>query len=164
MPPKNMISVPRNHHIPSEAALRCCSTSAKWCRRSGRASCSTGSTTAGLSLKCHLFGQRHALVLVGFLSHDGGFIEVERRRRGRCCPLKAGGLPRIVGCRLAIAQRPKQVNHRQQISDRENGCACGRKHIQHLIFRRILPVAARHSKVAENELREERQVESDEND
>src|SRR2546430_352567 len=164
MPPKNMISVPRNHHIPSDAALRCCSTSAKWCRSSGRASCSTCSATAGLSLKCHLFGQRHVFVCVGFFSHHWYFIEVECGWRRRSLPLEPCRVPGICLGNLSISQGPEHVNHRQQISDGKNGGASSRKHIQHLIFRRILPVPARHSKVAENELREEREVEANEYD
>src|SRR5438552_2733498 len=167
MPPKNMISVPRNHHMPSEAALRCCCSSAKWCRSSGRSSCSIArgvSLTRGLSLKRHLFRQRHFLVFVRFPSHFRSFVEVEGWWWRRGPPLEACCLPGIVFCDFAIAQRPQQVRHWQEISNRKDGRTRSRKHVQHLKFRRILPVAPRHSQISENELRKECQVETEEHD
>src|SRR5207237_4211240 len=48
----------------------------------------------------------------------------------------------------------------------KNAGSRGRKHVQALPFRHVgvVPVAPRHAEVAENELREERQVETDEDD
>src|SRR5258708_18198255 len=156
-----MISVPRNHHMPSDAALRCCSTSAKWCLSSGRSSCSM---TRGLSLKRHLFGKWHCLVFICFPSHFRCFIEVKGWRRRCRSPLKPGRPPRVVLCRFAITQRPEEIHHRQQIPDRQNARARSREDIQHLVLRRVLPVTARHSQIAQDELGKERQIKPDEYD
>src|SRR5260370_36473236 len=104
------------------------------------------------------------LVVVGFPGYDGLFFEVECRWRRRCLPLQAGGVPWIVGRWLAIAHRPEEIDHRQQIADAQHRGACGRKYVQHLELLRVLVVTPRHAYVAEDELGEEGQAEADEDD
>src|SRR6202034_3274835 len=100
------------------------------------------------------------VVVIGFPGDDGFFLEVKSWGwRGRL-PLEAGGVPRIVGSGLAVTHRPEEINHGQKISHAEDGRPGGREHVEHLEFLRILIVAARHAEVAEDELREEGQVES----
>src|ERR1035441_1240798 len=50
------------------------------------------------------------------------------------------------------------------MADGQHAGTGGRQHVQHLKLGRILPVAARHADVAENELGEEGQVEADEHE
>src|SRR4029077_4647317 len=92
------------------------------------------------------------------------FLEIEgggRRLRG---PLKPCGIPRIVGSRLAVAHRPEEVDHRHEIADREYSGSGGREHIEYLVLGRILIIPARHAEITQDELREEREIESDEDD
>src|SRR5581483_9260122 len=160
MPPKNMISVMRNTHMPMMDAWVCCSMSAKWCWSAG--SCVT--TMGGLSLNRNLLGLVDLIVVVG-LPGDGRRVgEVEGWRRRRRHPLQSSRIPGIRLGYLAIAHRPEQVDHGQKVSNRKDRCPCSRKHIQHLKFRRILPIAPRHPDITEHELRKEGQVESDEDD
>src|SRR5579864_6980628 len=104
------------------------------------------------------------VVVVGFPGDDRLFFEIESRRRRLRLPLETGGIPRIVGSRLAVTHRPEEVEHGQEIAHAENSGARGRENVEHLELRRILVIAARHAVVTKNELREERQVESDEDD
>src|SRR5580658_7037588 len=154
MPPKNMTSVARNSHMPSDAASRCCSASTKWCRSSGPCC----STAIGLSLNIHLRGSRNLFVVVGFPRHFWLFLEIESGRRRSGLPLQTSRAPRVIRGNFPVTHGPQEINHGQNVSDRQNGRTRGRKHIQHLEFRGILPVAARHSHIAENKLREESQV------
>ena len=55
-----------------------------------------------------------------------------------------------------------EVDHRQQVADGEHRGAGGGEDVQHLELRRVGVIAARHADVAEQELREEGQVEADE--
>src|SRR3954470_7335803 len=91
-----------------------------------------------------------------------GKIPCRWRRRGR--PLQASSAPRIVARDAAIAERPYQVRHRNQVADAEDRGACRRKHVQRLELRRVCVVPARHTQVAEDELREERQIEPEKYD
>src|ERR1700733_683898 len=136
MPPKNMTSVPRNSHMPRDAACFCCAMSAELCWRSGF----WCSSTAGLSLNPHLLGRWNLFVVVRFPGHNGGFIEVESRWRRRRHPLQAGGVPGIGFRDLAIAHRPDEINHGEHIADGEDRCARRGKNIQDLEFLRILPI------------------------
>src|SRR5215472_15579324 len=104
------------------------------------------------------------VVVVGFPGHDGFLFEIECCRRGLRSPLESGGIPGIVRCGLAVTHRPEEVDHRQEITDAEDGCTGGREYVEHLKLGRILVHAPRHAQVAENELREEGQIESEEYD
>ena len=44
-------------------------------------------------------------------------LKVESRGRRWRLPLQAGGVPRIVGRGLAVAHRPQEVDHGQQVTD-----------------------------------------------
>ena len=64
-------------------------------------------------------------------------------------------------CGASAFERPEKINQRQQIADAENGRARRREHIENLELRRIGVIAPRHSEIAQHELREERQIESE---
>src|ERR1700752_2525673 len=101
-----MISVPRNSHMPRDAASRCCSTLAKWCRSSGPW---TVSTAAGLSLNGYLLGSGDVAVVVGFPGHFRRFVKIEGwRGRGRF-PLQPGSAPGIVLSDFSVAHRPQEI-------------------------------------------------------
>src|SRR5512146_232931 len=121
MPPKNMISVIRNTHMPMEEASRCCSMSSKWCRSSWVARAWLLSDNGDLLGKL--------VVVVSLPGHDGCFLKVIGwRRRGRF-PLQARRSPGIVPGFLAVAQRPQEVHHGQQVAHRQHrGTRC-RKHV-----------------------------------
>src|SRR6202022_804508 len=118
MPPKNITSVARKSHIPSEAVSRCCSALAKWCSRAGL-SCSACSARTGLSLKGHLFGQGKVLVVVGLPSDFRRLVEINRRGRRLSRPFEPRGGPGILARQFSVPQRPKQINHGQKISHGE---------------------------------------------
>src|SRR5208282_4657042 len=160
MPPKNMISVARNSHMPRVAASRCCSASTKWCNSSGPCC----STAIGLSLNGHLRGGGDLFVVVSFPGYFGGFVKIKSGWRRRGLPLQAGRAPRVVVGDFSVTHGPQEVHHGQNVSHGQNGRARSREHVQHLKFWGILPVAARHSHVAENKLREESEVETGENE
>ena len=88
--------------------------------------------------------------------------EVVRQRRRLRRPLESGRVPRIRAGPLALEQRRDEVDADQHVADRQNRCAGRRQHVQHLELRRVDVVAARHAQIAEDELRDERQVEPDE--
>src|SRR5437867_10868870 len=152
MPPKNITSVARKIHMPSSAASFCCSASSNWC--------ATWSTAAAWSANLRL----RAGVVVRRARDDRGPLEVLARRGRRRLPLEAGRVPRVRGCRLAVAQRPDEVAHGQHVAQAQDRRACGRQHVQYLELVRIRPVAAWHAEVAEHELREAGQVEAEEDD
>src|SRR6202043_2198522 len=77
-------------------------------------------------------------------------------------PFEASGRPGIRTCYRAVAHGPNKVNHRKQIAERENGSSRGGHHIEHLKFRGIAGVAARHAHVTKNELREKCEIEAEE--
>src|SRR5258708_1290448 len=89
-------------------------------------------------------------------------MEIFRWWRRIRCPLEACRWPWVLPGNLAIAHGPGQVNHRQKIAQRENRGACGGKHVEYLELRRISVIAPRHAEVSEDELREEGQIETDE--
>src|ERR1700730_9214852 len=149
-----MISVARNSHIPSDEASRCCSMSTKWCLSAGLCC----STAIGLSATAGLLRSGNILVVVSFPIDHRGTVKIKSWRRRRSHPLQAGSAPGIVLRNFSIAHGPQEIHHRQKISDRENSGPGGRENVQHLEFRRILPVATRHPQVAQNELGEESQV------
>src|SRR5512146_2177007 len=154
MPPKNMISVIRNTHMPMEEASRCCSMSSKWCRSSWVARAWLLSDNGDLLGKL--------VVVVRFPGHYRGFVKIVSRRRRCRLPLQPGGAPGIVARLFAVAQRPQEVHHGQQISHCQHRGSRRREHVQHLEFRRVSMIAPRHSRPSQNELREKREVESDE--
>src|ERR1700674_5756518 len=158
MPPKNMISVARNSHMPNDEASRCCSMSTKWCLSAGFCC----STAIGLSAIAGLLRSGNILVVVSFPIDHRGTVKIKSWWRRKSHPLQAGSAPGIVRRNFSIAHGPQEIHHRQKISDRENSGSGGRENVQPLEFRRILPVAARHPQVAQDELGEKCQVESQE--
>src|SRR5581483_1606946 len=152
IPPKNMISVIRKTHMPIMEASFCCSGVAKWC--CSVESCVT--TAGGLSLNGGLL---QFVVVIGFPGHDGCFVEVIRGGRRFNRPFQSRRSPWIGGCGFPVPHGPQQVDHRQQIANRQHGCTGCRQHVQHLEFGRILPVPPRHAEVSQNKLGEEGEVE-----
>src|SRR2546426_12415009 len=134
MPPKNITSVARKIHMPSSAAPRCCSASSNW-----------WATAAAWSAMDRLA----ARVGVGLGGDHRGPLEVVARRRRRRLPLEAGRAPRVVARGLAVAQRPEEVDHRQQVADTQDGRAGRRHHVQHLELLGIGVVAPRHAERSE---------------
>src|SRR5215831_6871097 len=106
------------------------------------------------------------LVVIGFPGHDRFFLEIESCRWRLRLPLESGCVPRIVGCRLAVAHRPEEINHGEQIADAEDRSARGREDVENLELGHvtIVGVTARHAEIPEDELGEEGQVEPDKYD
>src|SRR5512146_2795929 len=121
MPPKNMISVTRNTHIPMEEAPRCCSMFSKWCRSSWVA------TAWLLSDNGNLLGQ--LVVVVSLPGYNRRLFEVVSRWRRGCLPFQARCAPGIIPGFLAVAQRPQEVHHGQQVAHRQHGGPCRGKHV-----------------------------------
>src|ERR1700674_165263 len=97
MPPKNMISVTRNIHIPSVEASFCCSAVSNW-----------WSSALVLDTLGSFPG-----IIIGGLVHHGLYREIiGGRRRGRF-PFQSLGSPRIRRSAISPFQRPKEVGHRQ---------------------------------------------------
>ena len=76
--------------------------------------------------------------------------------RGRS---RARGL--AIGARAA-EQRPAEIDQRQQVPEREDDGSGRRQHVEGLELGRVVVVAPRHARDAEQVLREEREVEADE--
>src|SRR5690348_15573364 len=103
IPPKNMISVTRNTHIPMEEAPLCCSMFSKWCRSSWVARASL------LSDNGDLLGQ--FVVVIGLPGHHRCLFKVVGGRRRSRLPFQSGRSPGVVAGFLAVAQRPQEVHH-----------------------------------------------------
>src|SRR5207302_8282196 len=174
MPPKNIISVSRRSHIPKVRASRCCSCVSKWCRCCGSITCSCSAATAvscvcGCVTTVALSNGRHLLcglvfepfVVIGLMVHDRNLDKVFSQRRRLNLPLETRRLPRIVPGNGAILQRPPQIQQREHIPDAKHRGSRSRQHIQHLELRWIGVIPSRHPQIPQNELRQERQVESD---
>ncbi len=102
------------------------------------------------------------LIVVWLPGNFRSDVKIFRRWRRIRFPLQARGGPGILPGNLAVTHGPGEISHREQIAQRENRCARRGQDVQHLKFRRIGVIAPRHAEIAENELREERQVEADE--
>src|SRR5579859_5961052 len=112
MPPKNMTSVRRKIHIPRVEASFCCAAVSN-CSRRARVS-------TWASANFHYLPD-HSAVIVSFGGDDRDLVEVVGGRRRRRLPFESGSAPWIRGGHLAVAQRPHEVDHRHQVSDREHG-------------------------------------------
>ncbi len=107
---------------------------------------------------------RPIMKVVRFPGNYGSDFEILRERGRLRGPLEASGGPGIIAGNLAVESRPSKVNHREQVTDSQDGSAGSRHDVVHLKLRRIHMVAARHAEIAENELREEGEVEAYEKD
>src|SRR6266849_6391279 len=105
---------------------------------------------------------RPVLEIVRLPGDFGRDFEIFGGRRRIRLPLKPGSGPGVAACDISLAHGPNQINHRKQVAERKNGRPGAGHYVEHLKFRRIAGVAARHAEVAENELREKRQVKSEE--
>src|SRR5208282_454760 len=89
-------------------------------------------------------------------------IKIFSRRRRGGGPLKTCRGPWIRACDFAVAHRPREINHRQEITQRQNGSSRGGHYVEHLELRGIVVIAPRHAEIAKNELRKESQVKAEE--
>src|SRR6185312_12428835 len=155
--PKNMTSVAMKTHMPSCAVSACCALSVYCsCRRP---------LNIGFSATQSILSDEAAIariVAVGHLRHERRAREVALGRRRRGPPFETGGAPRIGSRALAVEDRPREVDERQHVGDREDGCARRREDVPGLQVRRIGVVAPRHTQVTEDELRQKGEVEADE--
>src|SRR6266404_3906509 len=89
-------------------------------------------------------------------------IEIfSNRRRGRL-PFEASTGPGIRAGYFTVAHGPSEINHRQQVAKREDGSSGSGHYIEHLKLRRVAGVAPRHAQIAKNKLREEGEIEAQE--
>src|SRR5678809_1760546 len=154
MPPKNMISVTKKTHIPITEASVCCSMVAKWC-------CSPGWCAARVGLLSLNGDLLELVVVVGFPGDGRNLVKVRSGRWRSRHPFQASGTPWVIICNLPVAHRPQEIHHREQGADRQDRCARSGEHVEHLEFWRILPIAPWHAHVAQDELREEGEIEPD---
>src|ERR1035437_3660066 len=156
MPPKNMISVTTKSHMPSVEASFCCASVSNCTRREG---VSVEVWSANFDLLRHQTG-----VVVSFVRDYRSFFKVVDRRRRRGLPFESGGAPGVGRSHLAVAQGPDEVDHGNHVADGQDASARGGEDVEHLKLRRVGVVAARHPEIAQDELREEGQVEAQEDD
>src|SRR5713226_8676583 len=81
-----------------------------------------------------------------------------RRRKSYGSQVTSGSRPWVGTRHLAVTHGPSEINDGQEIANRQNRCSGSRHHIQHLKFGRITVIAARHPEIAQNELREKREI------
>src|SRR6185295_19368005 len=113
-----------------------------------------------LANNLHLLGRRK---LIGFPGNNRRRQEILSRRRRRSAPFQPRQVPWVCLSQFAVTHRPNQINERNQQAHTEDRRARRRQHIEHLELRRISVVAPRHAEVTRYKLRQERQVEPDEN-
>src|SRR5258707_2528854 len=102
---------------------------------------------------------RAVIVVVRLPGDFGRDIEIfSDRRRGRL-PLEASAWPGIGAGYFTVAHGPSEINHRQQVAQREDGSSCSGHYIEHLKFRTVAGVAAGHASTAKNKIRAERESE-----
>src|SRR6185437_11801279 len=104
------------------------------------------------------------IVAIGQLRHDGRAREVVRRWRRGGSPFEPGRTPGICLGALAEEYGPGEIAEREQVRDGENGRAGRGQNVPGLQVWRVGVVATRHAEIAEDELREEREVEADEHE
>src|SRR5207249_692824 len=147
-------SVARKIHIPSFAASGCWSISSN-CSATSADSSDSGEVKIGIFL---------GGIRVRSSGDDWRLFKIMFQRWRRRLPFQAGCAPRIWPGDATEFQRPQKINQRKQISDTKNRCAGGGEDVEQLKLRRIGVVAPRHSKITQNELRKESEIESDESD
>src|SRR5690242_20426803 len=104
------------------------------------------------------------LIVVSVLGDDGHHIEVFRRRRsGRSFPFQALCSPRVLRRDRAVAYRPEEIDQGNRVADGKDRSTCRSTDVEYLEFGRIDRIAARHAKIAQHKLREEREVKAQEN-
>src|SRR5271156_1439667 len=93
---------------------------------------------------------------------DRSNVKVFRERRRIRFPFESGGRPRVGPSDAAVLDGPSQVNHRQKIAEGQNRSSRGGHDVKRLKLRWITVVTARHAEIAQNKLREKREIESHE--
>src|SRR3954471_13786375 len=102
------------------------------------------------------------IVVVRAAVHDGCFVEIMDRWRGRSLPFETGGLPWIGRRFRTVVNGPDEIDHGQEISNTQDAGTGRGENMVNLEFYRIGMVTARHAEIAEDELREEGEVKADE--
>src|SRR5213075_1981996 len=87
-------------------------------------------------------------------------LEIVFRRRRSSRPFQSGRFPWVRAGNFSVTPPPKQIGERQQVTQREGGCARGGKNIQDLKFRSVNVISPRHAEIPEDELRKEGEVEA----
>src|SRR6266849_5905309 len=99
--------------------------SAKWCRNAGF----WCSTATGLSLNGNLLRSRDIGVVISFPGDLRRLLEIEGGRRRSGLPLQTGSAPGVLVGNFAVAHRPQEIDHGQQITYGQNRRACCREHV-----------------------------------
>src|SRR5690349_1113328 len=104
------------------------------------------------------------LIGVSIAGGDGHHVEAFRRRRsGRSFPVQALCAPRVLRRDGSVAYRPEEIDQGNRVADGKDRSTCRRQNVEYLEFGRIDRIAARHAKIAQHKLREEREVKAQEN-
>src|SRR6185437_10851949 len=157
-----MTSVAMNTHMPSCAVSDCCELSV-YC--SCRRPLNTGLSEGWLGEVHPVLGGIAAIariVAVGHLRHHRRAREILLGWGRAGPPFEAGCAPGVGTGALAMEDRPGEIDERQHVGDREDGGSRRGEHVPGLQVRRIRVVTPRHAEVAEDELRQEGEVEADE--
>src|SRR5262249_21242422 len=126
-PPKNITSWTRKSHIPNVTAPFCCAMLSNWC--AGRWWPLSGLRDKGASRER---GARRGRGVGGRPFERRRREEVLGRGRRAGLPLEPLGPPRARDGGLAIAERPDQVRHREQVARAQDGRAGRRHHVEDL--------------------------------
>src|SRR2546423_717058 len=118
------------------------------CSRSSNCSASNDDSTL---MQDHFVLVR--MIIVGRAHDDRCLRKVMLGWRRRRLPLEASGAPRVRRGLGPMPKRPEKINQGQEITRAENRGASARQHVINLKFLRVGMVAARHSQIAEHELR-----------
>src|ERR1700676_2470398 len=105
---------------------------------------------------------RPIVVVVRLPSDFGRNLEILGGRRRRRLPFEASGRPGVRSGNGAVTHGPDKIHHGKQIAEGEDGSSRGGHYVEHLKFRGIAGIAARHAHVSKNELREKCEIEAEE--
>src|SRR5262249_34380453 len=125
----------RKIHIPRVEASFCCSAVSNCSRR---ASDSAWAWLANLNLP------DYGAVVVRVPCDYRGLLEVVGGGRRGSAPCQSGCAPGICGRDFAVAQRPDEIDHRDQVADGKHGGSGRREDVQNLEFFWVGVIAARH--------------------
>src|SRR5258705_4813866 len=179
MPPKNIISVTRNTHMPRVPASRVAPYSQNGAAALGgfqrvrllRNSQPTSASLLALQLSVlklfselpdnlHLFRWSE---LVSFPRNNRRCFKILRWRRRLRPPFETRQVPGVSFGMFSIPHRPDKIDCRYQHPETEDRRSSSRQNIEDLKLRRIGMIPSRHAHVAGHKLRQEGQVEANEN-
>src|SRR5437879_2804018 len=102
------------------------------------------------------------LVVIRAAADARRLFEIVRRRRRARQPFETARAPRIGARTRATEDRPAEIAERQQVAYGEHRRARGGEDVEERELRRVFVVAPRHAEPAEQVLREEGEVEAEE--